>query len=556
MDDKLLTLWRYYPSGSIRIEEISETLQLSHKQTSRYLKKWDEEGWIAFSPGRGRGKTSVLHWKMEVENIFEREAMARIDKEPVERSSKYLLYNWSTDSKMRLMTKFQSKLGFKQESKDKLIVPKRYPFFSVHPVEAADVFSAHLVANVFNRLVSLTEDGTITPELAHSWDISSSKLRLYLRKDIKFHDGSLLTAKDAAQCLERLRGHKHYRELWAPVTNIEVKASLILDIHHPGGCSYILPLLSMMCASVYRETKERILGTGCFSLEENSGEKTTLSAFSDHFQERPLLDSVEFVKVPADFKGIYHSQNEEAGNSSVEVESDSGFGIIVMNSTRDSSIKRKEVRDYIHWVISKYRDSIMECSPRLVPNSKSVMIGKDHGISILEAERPEFTEPLIIRGAGHTVKTTEWLENVLRIEGIPVEIKWFSFADTLTKQPDTLDVDLFVHGEIFESNQDFSFYYFMKNGFSPLSQVLKMNKELNRLLDKYLHTPLGDWSALNSTVEHKLIEESIMIPLYYEKRFIPFSTDIMNIEFKHFGYVDFSKLWVRPNVLQHERAIL
>ncbi len=56
MENKLLTLWRYYPSGSIRVEELSETLQLSHKQTTRYLKKWNEEGWIAFTPGRGRGK--------------------------------------------------------------------------------------------------------------------------------------------------------------------------------------------------------------------------------------------------------------------------------------------------------------------------------------------------------------------------------------------------------------------------------------------------------------------------------------------------------------------
>lgn len=46
MDNKLLTLWRYYPSGSIRMEEISETLQLSSKQTTRYLKNgWRKAGY-------------------------------------------------------------------------------------------------------------------------------------------------------------------------------------------------------------------------------------------------------------------------------------------------------------------------------------------------------------------------------------------------------------------------------------------------------------------------------------------------------------------------------
>ncbi|WP_421385230.1 ABC transporter substrate-binding protein [Bacillus salacetis] len=548
MDNKLLTLWRYYPSGSILVEEIAETLQLSHKQTTRYLKKWDEQGWIAFTPGRGRGNASTLKWKKDVEEIFEKEALKSIGEEPVDRVSKYLMYNWSTDSKMRLMNKFQTKLGFVQASQDKLIVPKRYPFFSIHPLEAADVFSAHLVANVFNRLVSITEDGKIIPEIAHSWDVSPAKLRFYLKKDIKFHDGSILTANDVAECLDKLRQHKHYKELWAPVEKIEVQTPLIIDIHHPGGCSYTLPMLTMMCASIYRETKERLMGTGCFSLEENSEQKTTLAAFSDHFQERPLLDAVEFIQVPTDFKGIFHSHVECNDASPVEVESDSGFGIVVMNICRLSAIQRKEVRDYLHWLIASYRQNIQDCSPRLIPNDNSVMIGPKHDVTIQEPDRPSFDKPIIIRGASHTVKTTKWLADVLGKENIPYEIKWFSFSDILTKQPHTLDVDLFVHGEIFESNQDFSFYHFLNNGFSPLYQIIKENVELKRLLDDFMHTPFEEWRPLNLKLERKLIQESIMIPLYYEKRFIPFSSDIMNIEFKHFGYVDFSKLWVRPEV--------
>jgi MarR-like DNA-binding transcriptional regulator SgrR of sgrS sRNA len=550
MENKLLTLWRYYPSGSIRVEEISETLQLSHKQTTRYLKKWNEDGWIAFTPGRGRGNVSTLKWKKDVEEEFEEEVAKLIDLESVERCSKYLMYNWSTGSKMRLMNKFHTKLGFVKESVDKLIVPKRYPFFSSHPLEAADVLSAHLVANVFNRLVSISEGGDIIPEIAHSWDVSSTKLRLYLKKDIKFHDCSILTAKDVAASLEKLKKHMHYRDLWAPVETIEVKAPLILDITHPGGCSYMLPMLSMMCASIYKENKGRMLGTGCFSLEENSDSKTTLAAFKEHFQERPLLDAVEFVQVPQDFKGIYHSHLERSHSSAVEVESDSGFGIVVMDGSpgRDSVIQRKEVRDYLHWIIAENRHKIKECDPRCTPNGKSILIGHDHHMTIPEPERPSFSKPLVIRCANHTAKTTQWLVDLFENEGIPVELHWFSFADTLTKQPETLNVDLFIHGEIFESNQDFSFYHFLKNGFSPLYQLFADNAKWRDLLDEYRHTPFEEWTALNLKIEKMLIEDSIMIPLYYEKRYIPFSTDIMNIKIKHFGYVDFSKLWVRPEI--------
>ncbi len=548
MENKLLTLWRYYPSGSIRVEEISETLQLSLKQTTRYLKKWNEEGWMSFTPGRGRGNVSTLTWIKNVEEAFEEEAMKHIDQDSVAGSSKYLMYDWSTDTKLRLMNKFHTKLGFIRESKDKLIVPKRHPFFSIHPLEAADVLSAHLVANVFNRLVSITEKGDIQAEIAHSWDVSSDRLRLYLRKDISFHDGSLLTARDVVDCLDRVRTHSHYKKLWAPIENIEIKAPHVIDIHHPRGCSYTLQMLSMMYASIYKENKGRILGTGSFSLEENRDEKTTLAAFKDHFRERPLLDTVEFVQVPQDFKGMYQSHHEQHDTSSVEVESDSGFGIVVMNATRDSDIQRKEVRDYLHWIIAKNRHTIMDYEPRATANDRSILAGQDQHMTICEVDKPVFSAPLVIRGANHTAKTTQWLEDIFEKENIPVDLQWFSFKDTLTRQPKTLDVDLFIHGEIFEANQNFSFYHFLMNGFSPLLHILENSEKWRRTLEDYPHTPFIQWTGLNMKVERMLMEESIMIPLYYEKRFIPFSSDIMNIEIKHFGYVDFSKLWVRPVV--------
>jgi len=548
MDDKLLTLWRYYPSGNIRLEEIAETLQLSQKQTTRYLKKWQEEDWFVFTPGRGRGNVSSLEWKKNINELFEEEVMKRMDEEPVETSSKYLMYDWSIDTKMRLMNKFQTKLGFVQESTDKLIVPKRYPFITIHPIEAADVGSAHLVANIFNRLVALTAEGEFIPEIAHSWDISASKLRLYLKKDIKFHDGSILTANDVADCLNQLRHHPHYQKLWKPIENIEVKAPTIIDILYPSGCSYVLPMLSMMCASIYRESKGRILGTGCFYLEENTTHKTMMLAFKDHFQERPLLDAVEFIQVPSDFKKVYHSQKEQNDSSSFEVESDSGFGIIVMNHFRDSSIKRKEVRDYLHWIIAKNRPSITDCNQRMMPNDKSIIVGQNQNYTMEEVPRPNFTEPIIIRETNYTSATTQWLVALFTKEDIPFEVKWFSFADILKKEPKTQDVDLFIHGEIFELNQNFSFYYFLTNGLSPLSSIIENCEKLTNLIDCYPHTPFESWYNLHMKIEKILLEESIVIPLYYQKRYIPFSSDIQNIEIKHFGYVDFSKLWVRPEM--------
>lgn len=549
MDNKLLILWRYFSSGSIRTEEIAEALQISQKQTTRYLKKWTDEGWLTFTPGRGRGNVSHLKWHKDVEEIFEEEVTKAIDTEPVEKSSKYLMYDWSTDSKMRLMNRFHAHLGFVQQAQDKLVVPKRYPFLSMHPLEAADAHSAHMVANVFNRLVALTDQGELLPELAHSWDVSPTKLRLYLRKDVRFHDGSVLSSQDVVDCLEKLRVHKHNKELWAPIEEVVSKAPLTVDILHPRGCSYSLYLLSTMTASIYKENKGKLYGTGGFLIEENTSQKTALTAFKDHFQERPLLDAVEFVQVPKDFPMIYQSAVEQKSSSTFQVESDSGFGVVIMNAYRDGSIiQKKEVRHYLHKLLAANRHKIHDYEPRTTPNNESCLIGQKQKVHIPEATRPVFTEPIVVRASVHTENTTRWLIDTLEKDNIPVEVRRYPFEEVIHNRAHLQEVDIFIHGEIFESNQDLSFYFFLRNGYAPLPTILNKDEKWKARINEYVRTPFEEWTTLNAAFEKELIEESIMLPLYYEKRFIPFSSELTNVNIKHFGYVDFSKLWVRPQI--------
>ncbi|MCM2606214.1 ABC transporter substrate-binding protein [Rossellomorea marisflavi] len=544
MNQLLLKLWRVCPTGEVRIEKVADILELSRKQTTRKMKKWEEDGFLTFSPGKGRGHLSKIEWKVNVEESFEKEAMNRMEHEPMESLSAYFTYDWSPDTRHRLMNLFAARFGYSREGRDKLIIPRRHLFRSFHPLEAADAQSAHLVANLYNRLVSITEMGECLPELAHSWDELPDRLRLYLRKDVRFHDGSTMKAEDVQRCLEKMGKHPIYRELWIPVEDITIPGPLIIEIHHPAGCSYVLQMLSMMCASIYKETAEGPVGTGCFYLGEDTLDKTVLLAFRDHFRERPLLDSVEFVKVEPDFPVHYQSQTEDP--ASIEVESDSGFGIVVMNAYRDSAIHHKDVRTYLHHILARHRDRIVDFHPRITPIRGGCLKGHEVNPDLPQVPRPDFKSPLIIRATGYTTDSTRWLQQVFDEEGVPYEVRWFTFDEVVTNHPRALESDLFIHGEIFEENEDLSFYHFLINGYSPLHPVLKPLEEWKERLDLYRQTPFTEWRALHEENERKLMEDSLMIPLYHVKRAIPFSTDLMNIHIRHFGYVDFSKMWVRP----------
>ncbi|MBT2570837.1 ABC transporter substrate-binding protein [Planococcus sp. ISL-110] len=547
MEKMLLALWQAVPTGNIKQYQLAELLGLSSKQTTRLLRKWSGEGWFTFTPGRGRGNTSHIKWHKNVEDVYEQQLTQLIEEQSIEAAGKYLLFGWSPEIKQRLMHKFRSNFGYVQSDSDKMIIPRKYPLLTLHPLYAADVHSANMVATVYSRLVSVNERGHVSPELAHSWDLTPTKLRLYLRKEVNFHDGSILTADDVVDCLERLRMHVSYMALWKPVTAIKTLSPHALEISFPGGCSYCLQMLGMINASIYKESPFQPIGSGSFFVEENHESKTILKAFGNYFKERPLLDTVEFIQVPEDFDFAYRSSANDKTEETFQVESDSGFGVVILNAFRDSPIHRQEVRDYVHYAIAKHRHKISLFHPRAMANHQSCLIGQqDQPYSLPLPKQPQIEQPLVIKSANYTNGATRWLKEALESEGIPVEIQWLSFQDKLMDTKEDQTADLFVHGEVFEMNQNFSFFHFLSNGYSPLAAIMKSQPQFGNYMQQYADTAFKEWTALNLKIEQELIRSSIMLPLYYEKRQIPFSVDLMNISISHFGYVDFSKLWVRP----------
>ncbi|MDF2789735.1 MAG: transporter substrate-binding protein [Neobacillus sp.] len=545
MDHYLLTLWNSEAAGEVKVHQLAEIITLSTKQTRRKLNQWEDDGWLTFQAGKGRGNESKLIWNKDVESVYEQLFFSKLENYSIEQVSKLLLYDWSLGTKQRLMTRFQTKFGFHQEEQDRLIIPRFYRFLTYHPLKAADVHSANLIANIYNRVVALEEDNTIIPELAHSWEVTDKKLTLYLRKDVAFHDGSILKAEDVVQSFSRMKQDEIYAELWKPITKIYSSAPLIVEIEFPNGCTYILPLLSMITASIYKESNGQVIGTGSFYMGENTEEKTILRAFKQYYGERPLLDTVEFIQVSREFGNVYYGAHESKEVGTFEVESDSGFGIVVMNSNRHSDIARKEVRDYIHMMIDENRSQISTINPLISENCSGCLIGFSKPYSVPKIAKPSLSKPLQMKYTGYAKDVSIWLKNILERAGIKVELEEVSFHNAVYDDHLKVNADLFIHGEIFELNQSFSYFNFIKNNISPLRKLIQSDPFLQNSIQSYDQLPFEQWMEQHLKIEDYLITNSLCIPLYYSKRQIPFSINLMNIKMKHFGYVDLSKIWMK-----------
>lgn len=69
---------------------------------------------------------------------------------------------------------------------------------------ASDSFTASVVGQVYETLVRRGKDTALEPALAESWQVAHPlRWRFQLRKGVRFHDGSILTADDVVFSVER-----------------------------------------------------------------------------------------------------------------------------------------------------------------------------------------------------------------------------------------------------------------------------------------------------------------------------------------------------------------
>jgi peptide/nickel transport system substrate-binding protein len=96
-----------------------------------------------------------------------------------------------------------------QAAKDRLVVDLVNEPSSLDPHVQWNPDSYYVYRNVFDNLVTRDDAGKIVPQIATSWKyLSDTQIEFQLRSDVKFHDGSKLTADDVAYSVQRITDPK------------------------------------------------------------------------------------------------------------------------------------------------------------------------------------------------------------------------------------------------------------------------------------------------------------------------------------------------------------
>jgi len=79
-----------------------------------------------------------------------------------------------------------------------------------------------------------------------------------------------------------------------------------------------------------------------------------------------------------------------------------------------------------------------------------------------------------------------------------------------------------------------------------MNLLMEIEEYSQEQIAAYHTIPFAEWNSHHLQIEQYLQSESLCVPLYYTKRQIPFSINLMNVEIKHYGYVDLTRLWTKP----------
>lgn len=192
---------------------------------------------------------------------------------------------------------------------------------TLDPAEANDVTSDTFVEESYDQLVTYgrtTSDGKpkantnkIKPMLAKSWKTSHNKKKytFTLRRDVHFHDGSKLTAKDVVKTFHRIKQSSSASDLYklASIKRVSAKDvhTVEISLEHPNHLfMQILPMYSFSILNMSKVSKHKpkwlkshTAGSGPYKLDKwQPASEAKLQRNEKYWGSKPDIKNVK-VKI-------------------------------------------------------------------------------------------------------------------------------------------------------------------------------------------------------------------------------------------------------------------
>lgn len=246
------------------------------------------------------------------------------------------------------------------------------------PHLATASISFQMILNMFEGLVAPETDGSLSPALAESYELSEDGLTytFNIRDNVKFHNGDTLTVEDITYTFDRLMGTENGEPLSSDFNNVaSIEApdadTFVIKLKEPNS-NFLYSLTALQSAIVpsSNEAKhnDNPIGTGPFKFVKYSpGSVLELAKNEDYWEEElPSLDKVTFMFQSDDQSALMALKANEVdltgvpANRLAEVENDfkiqkqnNNSSLVVTFNHEREPFNDVKVRQAINYAINK-----------------------------------------------------------------------------------------------------------------------------------------------------------------------------------------------------------
>ncbi|SFQ72799.1 DNA-binding transcriptional regulator SgrR of sgrS sRNA, contains a MarR-type HTH domain and a solute-binding domain [Bacillus mycoides] len=575
--EQYMHLWLQYGNGraegeqlEITIQNISETLFCTERNSKLIIKKLEEFNWIMWFPGRGRGNRSkLLFQKHPLSLILERGK--EITKQGDVKNGSAFIERYSSYFPS-LQTQFQtwidSIFGYQVERTSKgrrdvlrLQVQMNLDI-ALDPVYATMRSECHMVKHIYDTLVYIDGNtNSVEPRLAFYWEYDDQKYiwTFYLRKGVQFHNRKEFTAYDVVHTFKRFLKAKNNPHAWMlqHVESLHILDDYIVQIRLSTDNKLFLHALSTEQCSIVNEDGDgdgRLIGTGPFRLCEKNEDVFVLEANDLYFRERPFLDRIELWNVEhsvntCDILAKAHYNNIEKHHKEL-TRLESNVTYITLNTAKEGPMQntmfRKALYKIIHSnaLIKELQGARGEIAEELVlTKGGTIHINEEIYTLIKESSYRNETLRLYTFTEQDHVEDSYWIQKECAKYGVTIEVIFLETKELL--QTSTIQKADIIHDSvtISERIEESLLYMFLtKNSFIHQNSNIKFNEVLQSY---FIENQLEKRMTLLHDIEDTLLRQIHIIPLYRNKQQVSSHEKVQNIMINPQGWIDFYQIWFK-----------
>ncbi|MBY0203922.1 ABC transporter substrate-binding protein [Paenibacillus cucumis (ex Kampfer et al. 2016)] len=561
----------------VTIENLSSILCCTPRNVKFILRKLEDQNFIHWKPGRGRGHHSELTLLRSLNDALESNFTELLFKGKLKEAIE-LIGSVQIDDLMRekLMLTLHDQMGFRSytetaSGQDTLRMLRSRQLGDLDPASVYTAFETYLLGQICNTLITYNaHTDTFLPALAHTWESNKDHKEwvFYLRKGVRFHDGRVMTSHDVQASLMRLFD-TNCSSLWLyrDIKRTEVNGDYCIRFILHRANRFFLHLFSCIRMTVLPadyDSNQNLVGTGPFQITEMNEDVIKLKAFDAYFGFRPHLDQIHiwFLPEPASSDGYY----DMSGTDRLSLPGSSherphyidypalgcqymlfNFNVPGCHHTLPFRQAMRIVYDPVNLVNDLGENRITPASSFLPWKSAAQSWEATSLVdaqALLEQSGYQGESFLLSYKKNKDSDVAEWIQQRARQIGLRIDLEPFDDYLDVVK---TSDAPLILREEILEDDWQYGMIHFFKNQSNTLHEYMtpELQSILDSLLDPFPQLPHSERSDLLEQAEELLRENSWMLYGCHMNKKAELHQSFYGMQTSEFGFLDISKLWIK-----------